>query len=149
MTENWIVVQSQQREPILIKPITNLDYGYTCYCQNEQSRRRFFDDSGGDESPEKRSKVGENHSVAYSLTKKQNTVSNELNYFVVPRLGLVDGHGAVGWEFLKTATWQQVSADGNRQIAPVIPAITAAEGMEGHAITARIRLSKTETYRVE
>jgi sulfopropanediol 3-dehydrogenase len=47
-------------------------------------------------------------------------------------------------KFLKTVTWQQVSAEGNRQIAPIIAAVAAAEGMEGHAITARIRFSETE-----
>ena len=43
-------------------------------------------------------------------------------------------------KFLKTVTWQKVSAEGNRLIAPTIAAVSAAEGMEGHAITARIRL---------
>jgi sulfopropanediol 3-dehydrogenase len=47
-------------------------------------------------------------------------------------------------KFLKTVTWQQVSAEGNRQIAPIIAAVASAEGMEGHAITARIRFSETE-----
>jgi sulfopropanediol 3-dehydrogenase len=43
-------------------------------------------------------------------------------------------------KFLKTVTWQKVSAEGNRLIAQTIAAVSAAEGMEGHAITARIRL---------
>jgi sulfopropanediol 3-dehydrogenase len=52
-------------------------------------------------------------------------------------------------KFLKTVTWQQVSAEGNRQIAPIIAAVASAEGMEGHAITARIRLSEPEARCVE
>ena len=52
-------------------------------------------------------------------------------------------------KFLKTVTWQQVSAEGNRQIAPIIAAVAAAEGMEGHAITARIRVSEAEAGCVE
>jgi sulfopropanediol 3-dehydrogenase len=52
-------------------------------------------------------------------------------------------------KFLKTVTWQQVSEEGNRQIAPIIMAIANAEGMEGHAITARIRVSEAEAGCVE
>jgi len=52
-------------------------------------------------------------------------------------------------KFLKTVTWQQVSAEGNRQIAPIIAAVAAAEGMEGHAITARIRVSETAAHCIE
>ena len=52
-------------------------------------------------------------------------------------------------KFLKTVTWQQVSAEGNRQIAPIIAAVAAAEGMEGHAITARIRVSETAANCIE
>jgi len=51
-------------------------------------------------------------------------------------------------KFLKTVTWQQVSEEGNRQIAPIIAAVAAAEGMEGHAITARIRLSEAKAGRI-
>lgn len=47
-------------------------------------------------------------------------------------------------KFLKTVTWQQVSEEGNRQIAPIIAVVAAAEGMEGHAITARIRISEAK-----
>lgn len=47
-------------------------------------------------------------------------------------------------KFLKTVTWQKVSAEGNRLIAPTIAAVSAAEGMEGHAITARMRLQGLE-----
>jgi sulfopropanediol 3-dehydrogenase len=52
-------------------------------------------------------------------------------------------------KFLKTVTWQQVSEEGNRQIAPTIAAVAAAEGMEGHAITARLRVSEAEASCVE
>jgi sulfopropanediol 3-dehydrogenase len=47
-------------------------------------------------------------------------------------------------KFLKTVTWQKVSEEGNRLIAPTIAAVSAAEGMEGHAITARMRLPGVE-----
>jgi len=47
-------------------------------------------------------------------------------------------------KFLKTVTWQKVSDDGNRLIAPTIAAVSAAEGMAGHAITARMRLEGVE-----
>jgi sulfopropanediol 3-dehydrogenase len=52
-------------------------------------------------------------------------------------------------KFLKTVTWQQVSDEGNRKIAPIIASVAAAEGMEGHAITARIRVSAVEVRSVE
>ena len=52
-------------------------------------------------------------------------------------------------KFLKTVTWQQVSDEGNRKIAPIIASVAAAEGMEGHAITARIRVSDFEVHSVQ
>jgi sulfopropanediol 3-dehydrogenase len=52
-------------------------------------------------------------------------------------------------KFLKTVTWQQVSDEGNRKIAPIIASVAAAEGMEGHAITARIRVSDVEVHPVQ
>ncbi|HEY0792208.1 MAG TPA: histidinol dehydrogenase [Chthoniobacterales bacterium] len=42
-------------------------------------------------------------------------------------------------KFLKTVTWQTVSDAGNAQVAPTMAAISEAEGMAGHAITARLR----------
>lgn len=43
-------------------------------------------------------------------------------------------------KFLKTVTYQSVTAEGDQQVAPTIDAIASAELMEGHALTARIRL---------
>ncbi|CAM3792995.1 histidinol dehydrogenase [Deinococcus frigens] len=43
-------------------------------------------------------------------------------------------------KFIKTVTWQEVTAAGNELVAPHIAAIADAEGMAGHAITARLRL---------
>jgi sulfopropanediol 3-dehydrogenase len=45
-------------------------------------------------------------------------------------------------KFLKTVTWQRMSREANRQIAPVCARISRAEGMEGHARSADIRLQK-------
>ena len=42
-------------------------------------------------------------------------------------------------KFLKTVTWQVVSDAGNAAVAPAMAAISDAEGMAGHAITARLR----------
>ena len=43
-------------------------------------------------------------------------------------------------KFIKTVTYQRVSDAANLVVAPVAAAIADAEGMAGHAITARIRL---------
>lgn len=43
-------------------------------------------------------------------------------------------------KFLKTVTYQTVSDQGNRLVAPPIANVADAEGMAGHAITARMRL---------
>jgi sulfopropanediol 3-dehydrogenase len=45
-------------------------------------------------------------------------------------------------KFLKTLTYQKVSAQGTQLVAPHVAAICDAERMEGHAITARIRLER-------
>jgi sulfopropanediol 3-dehydrogenase len=45
-------------------------------------------------------------------------------------------------KFLKTVTWQIVSEAGNSLVAPGMAAISEAENMKGHAITAQLRLSK-------
>jgi sulfopropanediol 3-dehydrogenase len=45
-------------------------------------------------------------------------------------------------KFLKTVTWQRMSREANRDIAPVCARISRAEGMEGHARSADIRLRK-------
>jgi len=45
-------------------------------------------------------------------------------------------------KFLKTVTWQRMSREANRRIAPVCARISRAEGMEGHARSADVRLQK-------
>jgi sulfopropanediol 3-dehydrogenase len=45
-------------------------------------------------------------------------------------------------KFLKTLTYQRLSDEGTRRIAPVVAAICDAELMHGHAITARLRLER-------
>ncbi|ORE90772.1 histidinol dehydrogenase [Stappia sp. 22II-S9-Z10] len=45
-------------------------------------------------------------------------------------------------KFLKTVTWQRASAEGVRPIAEATAAISRREGMEAHARTADIRLSR-------
>ncbi|MED4750388.1 histidinol dehydrogenase [Brevibacillus choshinensis] len=45
-------------------------------------------------------------------------------------------------KFLKTVTYQRVSASGTRLVAPHVAAICDAEMMAGHAITARLRLER-------
>jgi sulfopropanediol 3-dehydrogenase len=45
-------------------------------------------------------------------------------------------------KFIKTVTWQRVNDAGNRHVAPAIASISDAEGMAGHAITARLRLGR-------
>jgi sulfopropanediol 3-dehydrogenase len=43
-------------------------------------------------------------------------------------------------KFIKTVTYQRVTDAGNRLVAPHIATVADAEGMAGHAITARLRL---------
>jgi len=45
-------------------------------------------------------------------------------------------------KFIKTVTWQRMSAEANRSIAPVTARISRLEGMEAHARTADDRLAK-------
>ena len=42
-------------------------------------------------------------------------------------------------KFLKTCTWQRLSEEGTRTIAPTIEAICSAERMLGHGLTATMR----------
>jgi sulfopropanediol 3-dehydrogenase len=46
-------------------------------------------------------------------------------------------------KFIKTVTFQRVEDQGNAAIAPTAAAISDAEGLAGHAITARLRLGAT------
>ena len=45
-------------------------------------------------------------------------------------------------KFMKTATWQRMTRDANRQIGTVAARLSRREGMEGHARTADLRLQK-------
>ncbi len=45
-------------------------------------------------------------------------------------------------KFLKTVTWQRLTPEASRQIAPVISRISEAEGMLAHAITADVRYAR-------
>jgi sulfopropanediol 3-dehydrogenase len=47
-------------------------------------------------------------------------------------------------KFLRTVTYQRLTHEGTRQVAPAIAAISHAEGFTGHAATAEIRLSRAE-----
>jgi sulfopropanediol 3-dehydrogenase len=47
-------------------------------------------------------------------------------------------------KFLRTVTFQQLTPEGTRAIAPTIAAISRAEGFAGHAITADLRLDAAE-----
>ena len=45
-------------------------------------------------------------------------------------------------KFLKTCTWQRLTAEGTRAVAPAIEAICEAENMLGHGVTATMRLER-------
>jgi sulfopropanediol 3-dehydrogenase len=45
-------------------------------------------------------------------------------------------------KFLKTCTWQRLTAEGTRAVAPAIEAICEAEQMAGHRLTATMRLER-------
>ena len=45
-------------------------------------------------------------------------------------------------KFLKTVTYQRLTAEGTRRVAPSVAAICDAELFEGHALTARMRLAR-------
>jgi sulfopropanediol 3-dehydrogenase len=46
-------------------------------------------------------------------------------------------------KFLKTVTFQELTPEGTRHVAPAVSAIARAEGFDGHAITAELRLERT------
>ncbi|HWH95308.1 MAG TPA: histidinol dehydrogenase [Baekduia sp.] len=62
---------------------------------------------------------------------------------VLPTLGGARYTGGL-WvgKFLKTCTWQQLSAEGTRRVAPAIAGICEAEHFAGHALTATMRLDR-------
>jgi sulfopropanediol 3-dehydrogenase len=45
-------------------------------------------------------------------------------------------------KFLKTCTFQRLTAEGTRQVAPAVAAISRAEQLDGHALTAEMRLAR-------
>jgi sulfopropanediol 3-dehydrogenase len=45
-------------------------------------------------------------------------------------------------KFLRTATFQQLTEEGTRRVAPAAAAISEAESFAGHAVTARMRLER-------
>jgi sulfopropanediol 3-dehydrogenase len=47
-------------------------------------------------------------------------------------------------KFIKTVTYQRVTDEGNQLVAPHIATVADAEGMAGHAITARLRLAELD-----
>lgn len=67
---------------------------------------------------------------------------------VLPTAGAARYTGGL-WvgKFLKTLTYQRVTEEGTRAVAPAAAAIAEAEGMAGHAVTARIRLERTSKSR--
>ena len=63
---------------------------------------------------------------------------------VLPTLGGARYTGGL-WvgKFLKTCTYQQLSPEGTRRVAPAVETICAAEGFAGHGLTATMRLERT------
>src|SRR3954451_23318119 len=57
------------------------------------------------------------------------------------RAGRYTGGLWVG-KFLKTCTYQRLTEEGTRRVAPAVAAIAGAEHMEGHALTATHRLQR-------
>jgi sulfopropanediol 3-dehydrogenase len=62
---------------------------------------------------------------------------------VLPTMGAARYTGGL-WvgKFLKTCTYQRLTEEGTRQIAPTIAAICEAETMAGHGLTATMRLDR-------
>ena len=62
---------------------------------------------------------------------------------VLPTMGAARYTGGL-WvgKFLKTCTWQRLTDEGTRTIAPLAASVASAEGMAGHALTATMRLER-------
>jgi sulfopropanediol 3-dehydrogenase len=62
---------------------------------------------------------------------------------VLPTAGAARYSGGL-WvgKFLKTLTYQRLTAEGTRAVAPAAEAISRAESLDGHALTARMRLDR-------
>jgi sulfopropanediol 3-dehydrogenase len=64
---------------------------------------------------------------------------------VLPTMGAARYTGGL-WvgKFLKTCTYQRLTEEGTRRIAPAVAAISRAERFDGHALTATMRLDRLE-----
>jgi sulfopropanediol 3-dehydrogenase len=62
---------------------------------------------------------------------------------VLPTMGAARYTGGL-WvgKFLKTCTYQRLTEEGTRRIAPAVATISLAERFEGHALTANMRLDR-------
>jgi sulfopropanediol 3-dehydrogenase len=62
---------------------------------------------------------------------------------VLPTLGGARFTGGL-WvgKFLRTCTYQQLTDEGTRRVAPAVEAICAAENFAGHGLTATMRLER-------
>lgn len=80
--------------------------------------------------------LGEETTVAYG-----DKVSGPNHILPTKSAARYTGGLSVG-KFLKTVTWQRMTRDANRTIAPACARISRHEGMEGHARSADIRLAK-------
>ena len=105
---------------------------------------RLSEEVGGDElrvgalvgDDEDLRRAGEQATVAYG---DKGVGTNH----VLPTMGAARYTGGL-WvgKFLKTCTYQQLTEEGTRRIAPTIEAVATAERMEGHALTATMRLER-------
>ena len=80
--------------------------------------------------------LGEETSVAFG-----DKVSGPNHILPTMQAARYTGGLSVG-KFLKTVTWQRMSREATRSVAPVCARISRAEGMEGHARSADVRLRK-------
>lgn len=80
--------------------------------------------------------LGEETTVAYG-----DKTSGPNHILPTMKAARYSGGLSVG-KFIKTVTWQRMSRDATRDIAAVTARISRHEGMEGHARTADVRLSK-------
>ena len=62
---------------------------------------------------------------------------------VLPTMGAGRYTGGL-WvgKFLKTCTYQRLTGEGTRAVAPAVAAISHAEHLAGHARTAEVRLER-------
>ncbi|MCG8425035.1 MAG: histidinol dehydrogenase [Proteobacteria bacterium] len=62
---------------------------------------------------------------------------------ILPTMGAARYSGGLNvGKFIKTVTYQRMTTEASRELAPVAARISRLEGMEGHAMTADIRLAK-------